>query len=157
VRVDISLASIETQDCTISQRGEVWVHKGSLIRPLFIEVSVPNHVYVWVSILSISTIVQLDLGNVWYYMFFIVLLNHMFLVLRLKSSLLKFYVDTMTCLAVTDHTIATFFPPLWFIAEYDRIDSIINMAGITSGVETACSSGAPELTTDCCGARTSQI
>ena len=112
MRVGISLASIETQDCTISQRGKVWVHKGSLIRPLFIEVSVPNHVYVWVSILSISTILQLDLGNVWYYMFFIVLLNHMFLVLRLKSSLLKFYVDTMTCLAVTDHTMATFFPPL---------------------------------------------
>lgn len=63
----------------------------------------------------------------------------------------------MTCLAVTDHTMATFFPPLWFIAEYDRIDSIINMTGITSGVETACSSGTPELTTDCCGARTSQI
>ena len=43
------------------------------------------------------------------------------------------------------------------MAEYDRIDSIINMTGITSGVETACSSGTPELTTDCCGARTSQI
>lgn len=102
-------------------------------------------------------ILQLDLLNVWYYVFFIALMNHKCLVLRLKSSLLKFHVDAMTCLAVTDDTIATFFPVMIYRWIWSDWYSIRNMTDTTSGVETGYSSGTPELVTDCGGARTSQI
>ena len=84
------------------------------------------------------------------------LLNQGFLLIKLRSSLRKYLVATMTWLTVMEYlrhkwpricsTCCKHFPVLSSFMTYHQVCNQINTTGVTSGRGTAYPSGAPEFT-----------